>query len=118
MDTTVTVVAIIALALVVVIIALVYVGRLRRLKVKAGREGVQMDLTAQPDAKKTVQRRAPARPEEGVVLDDDLMVNSPVDVPENAELKVRSSKFFGSSVTVHERKNPPETPKEGKDGNP
>jgi len=103
---TVFIVAIITLAVVVIVIALVYVGRLRNLTVNANRKGVKLDLDAQPDKNRPSVGPAPSPQDGKTVLDNDLLVKSRVDVPEDADLKVRGSKFFGSPITVRDRKDP------------
>lgn len=102
---TVYIIGILAVAIVVITTAVLYVGRLRSGRLNINKKGMQMRLEAQPDGRNDT---SPERQRGKTVLDDDTFVKSDVDIPENADLKVRGSKFFGSNITVRDRKSEPQ----------
>ena len=99
---TVYIIAIIAIALVVIIVSLAYVGRLKSGKLTVKKDSVEMKMDAQPDAN-LKSDQPPQRPQPGkTVIDEDLLVNSAIDAPKDADLKIRKTKAFGSPITIHE----------------
>jgi hypothetical protein len=99
---TVYIIAIIAIALVVAIVSLAYVGRLKSGRLTVKKNAIEMKMDAQPDRNLKSDQPSPHLQSGKTVIDEDLLVNSGIDAPADADLKIRKTKAFGSPITIHE----------------